>query len=123
MIRAVWLFRYGRGGGVGRGPGVLWGLGVGVGLETRSVPARARCYPRNFTFYLGNPVPRLKLARLPLSLAATLAALPSVSEIPFLDSCVPNLISSESNVSRDESGDGIGQVRFLASAERRCASS
>jgi hypothetical protein len=28
----------------------------------------------------------LKLARLPLSLAATLAALPSISEIPFLDS-------------------------------------
>jgi hypothetical protein len=27
----------------------------------------------------------LKLARLPLSLAATLAALPSISEIPFLD--------------------------------------
>ena len=31
----------------------------------------------------------LKLARLPLSLAATLAALPSISEIPFLDSSVP----------------------------------
>src|SRR5213079_2688744 len=29
---------------------------------------------------------RLKLVRLPLSLAATLAALPSMSEIPFLDS-------------------------------------
>ena len=35
----------------------------------------------------------------------------------------PNLIFSEPNVSRDESGDGIGQVRFLGSAERRCASS
>jgi hypothetical protein len=35
----------------------------------------------------------------------------------------PNLISSEPNVSRDESGDGIGQVRFLGSAEKRCASS
>jgi hypothetical protein len=28
----------------------------------------------------------LKLVRLPLSLAATVAALPSISEIPFLDS-------------------------------------
>ena len=35
----------------------------------------------------------------------------------------PNLIFSEPNVSRDESGDGIGQVRFSGSAERRCASS
>ena len=90
MIRAVWLFRYGRGGGVGRGPGVLWGFGVGVGLETRSVPARARRYPRNFTFYLGNPIPRLKLSRYPRSFAATLAVLPSISEIPFLDSWVPD---------------------------------
>ena len=31
----------------------------------------------------------LKLVRLPPSLAATLAALPSISEIPFLDSRVP----------------------------------
>jgi len=35
----------------------------------------------------------------------------------------PNLISSEPNVSRDESGDGIDQVRFSECAERRCASS
>src|SRR5438477_11744687 len=34
---------------------------------------------------------RLKLVRLPLSLAATLAALPSISEIPFLDSWVTSL--------------------------------
>ena len=33
--------------------------------------------------------PRLKLVQLPLSLAATLAALPSISEIPFLDSWFP----------------------------------
>src|SRR6266508_4360291 len=58
-------------------------------IETRSAPAFARCYPRSFTFYLGNPFPRLKLVRLPPSLAATLAALPSISEIPFLDSCFP----------------------------------
>ena len=55
-------------------------------IETRSAPGLARCYLCSFTFYLGSPVPRLKLARLPLSLAATLAALPSISEIPFLDS-------------------------------------
>ena len=59
-------------------------------IETRSAPAFARRYPRDFTFYLGNPFPRLKLARLPLSLVATLATLPSISEIPFLDSCVPD---------------------------------
>jgi hypothetical protein len=29
----------------------------------------------------------------------------------------------EARVLRDESGDDIGQVRFLGSAERRCASS
>ena len=49
---------------------------------------------------------------------------------PFLRSCFenlavgsqPNLIHSAANVSRDENGDGIGQVRFLACVERRCAS-
>jgi len=35
--------------------------------------------------------PQLKLVQLPLSLAATLAALPSISEIPFLDSWFPYL--------------------------------
>ena len=27
-------------------------------VEIRSAPAVARCYPRDFTFYLGNPSPR-----------------------------------------------------------------
>jgi hypothetical protein len=54
-------------------------------FETRAALAVARCYPLSFTFYLGNPFPRLKLVRLPLSLAATLAALRSTSEIPFRD--------------------------------------
>ena len=27
-------------------------------IETRSLPALARSYPRRFTFYLGNPFPR-----------------------------------------------------------------
>jgi hypothetical protein len=35
-------------------------------IETRSLPALARRYPRDFTFYLGNPFPRLKLARCPM---------------------------------------------------------
>jgi hypothetical protein len=26
-------------------------------IETRSAPALARCYPRSFTFYIGNPFP------------------------------------------------------------------
>ena len=32
-------------------------------------------------------ISHLKLVQFPLSLAASLAALPSISEIPFLDSC------------------------------------
>jgi hypothetical protein len=42
-----------------------------------------------FGFYLGNPIssiPALKLRRCPSSVAAPLAALPSISVIPFLDS-------------------------------------
>ena len=38
----------------------------------------------------------LKLARLPRSLAATLAVLPSISETPFLDSCVPAFLIKSS---------------------------
>jgi len=38
----------------------------------------------------------LKLARLPLSLAATVAALPSISEIPFLDFRVPAFLIKSS---------------------------
>jgi hypothetical protein len=38
----------------------------------------------------------LELVRLPPSLAAILAALPSISEISFLDSCVPVLNLNES---------------------------
>src|SRR5436190_19184133 len=29
-------------------------------FETHSAPNLARCYPRSFAFYLGNPFPRLK---------------------------------------------------------------
>ena len=58
-------------------------------LKLARLPLSLAATPRSFIFYLGNPFPRLKLARLPLSLAATLTALPSISEIPFLDSCVP----------------------------------
>ena len=39
-------------------------------------------------------VPALKLSRYPRFFAATLAALPSISEIPFLDSCFPDSLSS-----------------------------
>jgi len=39
---------------------------------------------------------RLKLARLPRSLAATLAVLPSISETLFLDSCVPAFLIKSS---------------------------
>jgi len=26
-------------------------------FETQSLPSLLRCYPRSFTFYLGNPIP------------------------------------------------------------------
>jgi len=42
-------------------------------VEIRSALAVAHCYSRSFTFYLGNSFARLKLARLPFSLVATLA--------------------------------------------------
>jgi len=46
----------------------------------------------------------LKLARLPTSLAATLAALPSISEIPSLDSgTISTGYPFTSNVSREKS--------------------
>src|SRR5439155_18052108 len=29
-------------------------------IETQSLPSLLHCYPRSFTFYLGNPFPRLQ---------------------------------------------------------------
>ena len=58
------------------------------------MPKLRRCHPRSFAFNLGKPIPRLKLARLPPLLAASRAALPSISEIPFLDSCFPERLPS-----------------------------
>src|SRR5436309_11000084 len=37
-------------------------------IETRSAPAFARCYPRSFAFYLGNPFPRFLLSCFPYSI-------------------------------------------------------
>src|SRR5207248_1263567 len=31
-------------------------------IETQSLPSLLHCYPRSFTFYLGNPFPRLQAA-------------------------------------------------------------
>jgi hypothetical protein len=45
------------------------------------------CFP---IFLIQVPIPGLKLSRYPRSFAATVAALPSISEIPFLDSWVPD---------------------------------
>ena len=79
----------------------------GEGFETRSAPALThvlprirpvgfpiyvappaaapftRYYPSGLTFYLGNPLPRLKLARPPLSLGATLRAFTFYLGNPF----------------------------------------
>jgi Domain of unknown function (DUF4331) len=41
----------------GRGLRALPGI---RSIETRSAPAFSRCYPRSFTFYLGNPFPRFR---------------------------------------------------------------
>ena len=54
-----------------------------------SLPSLLRCYPRSFTFYLGNP---FETRSVPTSLVATLAILPSISEIPFLDSSIPGFL-------------------------------
>jgi len=85
-------------------PGTLAALPSTRAIETRSLPNSLAAAHRGFAFYvafpkapfldrdvfyLGNPFPRLKLARCPLSLAPTLVALPSISVIPFLNSCVP----------------------------------
>src|SRR5260370_34117460 len=82
---------------------------LSANVDARSAPAVACCYPRSFTFYLGSPFPRLKLVRLPLALAATLAALPSISKIPFLDSCVLAFLIRffETGVSRYGRGSGV----------------
>jgi hypothetical protein len=58
--------------------------------------------------------PALKLSRSPRSFAATLAALPSISEIPFLDSCVPDLVSSWILGFQINSGFDIGRWTFAA---------
>src|SRR5439155_812804 len=65
-------------------------------FETRPFPQLARCFPRSFTFYVAFPIrsirrvgfPHLCRARRPRlhSLTASFTALPSISEIPFLDS-------------------------------------
>jgi hypothetical protein len=68
---------------------------VSLGFETRSLPALVRCYPRSFTFYLGNP---FETRSVPTSLVATLAILPSISEISFLDSSVPEFLISFSRL-------------------------
>src|SRR5439155_24334184 len=77
-------------------------------IETRSLPALTRSYPRPFTFYVAHPIRSipvflstqrhpafrnsplqklqqtiLKLVRCPRSLAPTLVTLPSMSLIPF----------------------------------------
>jgi hypothetical protein len=63
---------------------------------------------------------RLKLARLPTSLAATLAALPSISEIPSLDSGTSSIdYRLMSNVSREKSFNFGCVIRFTL----QCSSS
>ncbi|PYL48160.1 MAG: hypothetical protein DMF32_09560 [Verrucomicrobia bacterium] len=69
---------------------------VRLTLRKRSLPA-SRHYTASreliiVTFFAGlysTFSPELKLSRCPRSFAAALAALPSISEIPFLDSCFP----------------------------------
>jgi hypothetical protein len=75
-----------------------------LAIETRSLPALARSYPRHFTFYVANPISSIasrphckhlpemipgfgaglviETRSLPNLLVATLATLPSMSLIP-----------------------------------------
>jgi hypothetical protein len=54
------------------------GFGVGLVIETRSLPALARCYPCSFTFYVADPSAPLYLA-CSRSLDRYLTALPAMS--------------------------------------------
>jgi hypothetical protein len=49
------------------------GTGLPADVETRSAPALARCCPRSFTFYLGNPFPRFPLSLFNLRIIQGLA--------------------------------------------------
>ena len=59
----------------------------GLGRSKRTVKIRV-----NLWLIIFSCVPALKLSRYPRFFAATLAALPSISEIPFLDSSFPDSI-------------------------------
>ena len=62
-------------------------------IKTHSLPTLARCYPRSFTFYLGNPFETRSRAR---SLAATRRGFTFYFEIP--SSSIPRLTA---NVARN----------------------
>ena len=65
-------------------------------IETHSLPALARRYPRDFTFYVAHPIHSILNSYL-------------VTFFALVASCVGN-------------GDDIVRVRFLVRAEKRCAS-
>ena len=52
-------------------------------IETRSAPALLGATHRAFTFYLGNPISSIETRSAPALTHCYLAALPSISEIPF----------------------------------------
>ena len=54
----------------------------------------------------------LKLVRFPRSLTATLAALPSISENPFLDSCIPDSLFRF----RESGNFGVGRGALILCA-------
>jgi len=82
-------------------PATLAALPSTRAIETRSLPSSLAATHRGFAFYVAFPknsipliaacsmslIPSapLKLSRYPRFFTATLAALPSISEVPFLD--------------------------------------
>jgi hypothetical protein len=94
----------------------LLGLPFGVSgrFETRSRPALTRRYPRDFTFYLGYPFPRLFVCRYIARMERTLLAL--------FNSCVfcDSLLDCEfPHVVRDPHAFHHGFYSFAQEAEIR----
>lgn len=54
---------------------------MGMTIEIRSLPTLTHCYPRNFTFYLADPISSIVSRSLPLGSTAT-ALLPSRDPSP-----------------------------------------
>jgi len=121
---------------------------VSIPIETRSLPALARSYPRHFTFYVADPIssiasrphckhlpgmtPRfgaglvIETRSLPNLLVATLATLPSMSLIPI--SSIPDLWQQEAVRALQQGKDVVvqaptGSGKTYRDSQSRCPAS